>query len=158
MYEHRWLSEASTCPTCRHSLPSQHHEALPEAYTVPPAQPSAPQPAHPEGVESHQHAPGTAPGSGDSPEIADAAGAMSAQGSNSAAAHMDMGARAPGSDSASIEQQGAGQGASGHVHQFYQVQRVEGEEKWECNHNTQLCNATSGLPSLTCTHMLACAA
>ena len=138
MYANRWLSEASTCPTCRHSLPSQHHEVLPDASSIPASQPIAPQPAHPEGVESHQQA----PESRDSPEITDAIGAARAQGS-SAAAH--MGARDGNSDAVSIDQQGAGEGASGHVHQFYEVQRVEGEEKWECNHNTELCNTTSGL-------------
>ena len=35
-------------------------------------------------------------------------------------------------------------GIGGHVHQFCEVQRVEGEGYWECNHNRDICNATSG--------------
>ena len=35
-------------------------------------------------------------------------------------------------------------GIRGHVHQFCEVQRIEGEDRWECNHNRAVCNATSG--------------
>lgn len=30
-----------------------------------------------------------------------------------------------------------------HVHQFFEVQRVEGEDTWECD-NKEICNVTSG--------------
>jgi hypothetical protein len=101
----RWLSQASTCPTCRHSLPSQHHEVVADASSTPASLPEGPLQRHPEGVASQQQA----AESGDSPDIADAAGAANAQGRNRAA---HMGARAGERDAVAVGQRGAGEGIS----------------------------------------------